>query len=332
MLGHLKSICHFRVRFLPYLFLCLVALTANAAKWSPISRSVPTVKFGYISNHLDYKLQAVDGSNAPQLLYQPNTPTKAFVGLAYDGFGASFSYGGSVDAQSERMMGKTTATDYQLRLNFPKFTLDFFGQKYKGYFLENTSQIDTSVSASSPRFQYPDMQTEHLGFGMLYNFHSDAVSLPASFDHTAQQNEPGIALLGYAGIDYLKYSFGSSPIPSAAPSGYDSFRTVRSSTMVGPKLGVGFGFNAPWRGFYFAGTFLVFTGAADQSMTFSNQASTRTSKSSSGYTTRLSLGYNGDSFLAGIQSAVDSYKTSFQKIENSLDSTESSIFIGFRWH
>lgn len=307
----------------------LLFAIAFAAKWtSPNSDSI-TVKYGYLSTSYDMTFKSF--ASGTGLQYIPNVESQTFIGVAKGGLSARLTLANPPNEENERLYGKTSYSDFQFRLNWPQISVDLFYQGYKGYYLGNTTSIDSTRGGGDPRYQYPDLKTELYQVGVIYNFHPDAFSISSAFDQLTYQTESAISLLGYAGLNRVRYDLSSGVIPAQVTSQFQEFSEIKITQLTTARVGVGFGGALVYNQFFFSVVTLVLTGIGNQTIEKVDGSNTSASKTVSGYNARVSIGYNSDTFLGGIYFIGEGTKFEVAGVENELATKESGLYIGYRF-
>ncbi|WP_306349756.1 DUF4421 domain-containing protein [Flavobacterium sp. '19STA2R22 D10 B1'] len=148
--------------------------------------------------------------------YLPNTPINIGIGLSWKGFGLSISHGFNFLRDTKR--GKTRALDLQYHYYGRKLVLDFFGQNYKGLYLENGNE-GKSLEI------FPDVQLVQIGVFGQYVFNGNKFSYRAAFDQSERQLKSAGSLLVGGGVYYNRILIN------------DETDTKRSSYQFGPNVG-----------------------------------------------------------------------------------------------
>lgn len=304
------------------------ALPAGASKWSAPSETPVTVRFGSSSPQLTLDLEDDVGSGHTVNLVA-NAPSRSFVSLGYDWFGATVSWANPTTSESDRIYGLSTATDFQFRFFLERFNIETFYQKYKGYYVDNSQDFGQPPPAN--RIQFPDLQNEHYGVEVTYSLNSDSFSTAAAFDQSKQQLESGASWLLSAGAHYNHFSNSGSMIPTFAQGTFGSFENVRGGQVY--SLFVGGGGGGTWAiygNWFLSGSVLVGLGGqveAIDSVSGSGQGSNLATESNA----KISMGYNGQSFICGLTaySTVTSYR--IENVRMMFSAKESAVFVGTRF-
>ena len=159
----------------------------------------------------------LNGTNRESdLRYRPNTKITMGVGATYHVLSINIAYGfGFLNPDDGK--GKTKYLDLQSRLYLNKWTMDFYGQFYKGYYL--FPKGFNSLSADS-YYQRPDMIVNLYGVTMYRVLNYRKFSFRAAFlQNEWQKKSAGTVLLG-GEMNYGIMRADSSFVPLIAVNSY----------------------------------------------------------------------------------------------------------------
>lgn len=320
-LNTLKFICIFLALFSKPVF--------AAKKWENDPQNTLGMKLGIAAPSFNLDIQDKQKKLTP-IKYRPHVPVKTFVSLSYASFGLTGSLATSLNENDKIKKGESNSTDLQFRFFLSRMTLDFFYQYYAGYYIENSEQIDNTLTSDSPRIQRPDIKTISYGTQFFYWFDPDDYSQGAAFDHSRRQKSSG-------GSTYLLTALGSAQVQASSPiipallaSSYGESSQFTEGTFQQVKLGFGYGHNFIYGPVYFA--ILLGVAAGQQQQRYSLQ--TRNVNhwvDTNGINGKLGLGYNGEKYYAGFQLHADSTVLKIEDTEVSAFTQEISFFWGLRF-
>ncbi|MBX3018048.1 MAG: DUF4421 family protein [Bdellovibrionaceae bacterium] len=316
------------LRLLAALF-CLHAATAHAKSYEDIKGNPLSVKLGISIPSLNMELRERHIAQLDALEYVPHTRSSTYLSVAYDWWGFSVSSVNATADEDDRMKGKSKAQDWQFRFNFEKTSYEFFYQNYQGYFLEDHPSQPRAVNA--PYLQFPDMRTEHFGANFLYNWNPDDFSIAAVMDQTERQNHSSWAWLLGASVHGMRFANPTSIVPTALQSTFGEFNNVRSGRLYSTLAGAGLGGTwVPAEKFYVSGLAVVYFGVEKQSI-----ESTTEDYEYFGTTSKIhmkmSVGYNGDQWVSGVQANSDAAKYNVRNAEMNFMNMAIQLFVGRRF-
>jgi len=176
--------------------------------------------------------------NEPRLRYRPNTTLNMGVGATYRGFTLNLAYGFPfLNQNSDR--GKTRYLDLQSHLYTRKWSYDFWGQLYKGYYLRS----DWLKDLTGDRFYLrPDIGVTLLGFSTYHILQNRTFSYRATFIQDEWQvRSAGSWLIG-GEMYYGRVSADSAFVPELIGDGYGQKGVEKLRFMdFGP--GIGYAYN-----------------------------------------------------------------------------------------
>ena len=150
-----------------------------------------TTRFYFSQKYTAFTLRAPE--DAQDLKYRPNTNLNMGLGASYRNITLNLAYGfGFLNKEAEK--GKTKFLDLQLHTYPKKWSIDFYGQFYKGYYLS-----PKGFAANSPASFYlrPDAGVNLLGLAIYYVFNPNRFSYrAATLQSEWQKKSAGSLLLG----------------------------------------------------------------------------------------------------------------------------------------
>lgn len=320
-----------RYNFLLIFLVFSIGSFAYSANWTKPAKSDMGVKLGIAVPSLGMTLQPQTQSNSDKVEYSPNTPSSTFLSLAYQNVGLGISMTNPINDELLAEKGKTKRSDYQFRFYGKKITTELFYQKYQGYYINNSSDVDPTYSGSSSKILRPDLKTEHWGIQSIYLFQPDNFSLGAAFDHFYRQTSSCASWLSFFYADHHKMKADSTWVPTQVTSKYPETSDLYEGLVVSYGLGLGFGGSLTAGGFYMSGIFGIGVGPQQQEFIGTQNTHKKTASASKGLA-RLGLGYNGSDNYAGVQILIESNNYEIVKPEGvSLSTVEGTFFYGHRF-
>lgn len=191
-----------------------------------------TTRFYFSQKYTAFTLRAPKG--VQNLRYRPNTNLNMGVGASYRNITLNLAYGFDF-LNNEPEKGKTTFIDLQFHTYPKRWSIDFYGQFYKGYYLS-----PRGFAASGPASFYlrPDAGVNLFGLAVYYVFNPNRFSYRAATTQTEwQKKSAGSLLLGGEG-HYGIIKADSSLVPGKATGSYPQtgITTIRFFSF-GPGLG-----------------------------------------------------------------------------------------------
>jgi len=134
-------------------------------------------------------------NNQTSLNYRPNTTLNMGVGVTYGSLTLNLAYGFDfLNLGEEQKKGKTKYLDLQGHFYSRKITIDFLGQFYNGFYLNDDSYREPDGSY----YQRPDIQIREFGVKAQYVLNHKRFSYRASLLHNDwQKKSAGSLLLGF---------------------------------------------------------------------------------------------------------------------------------------
>ena len=138
----------------------------------------------------------IDRKRNTKVLYRPNTPFNVGFGFNYKYLGVNVAFNLPAINSTDKY-GKTKALDLQAHLYLRKLVVDFYGQRYKGYYIANSTGILNGFDESQPLPVRPDIRNLNLGMSVQYIFNDKRFSYRAAYlQNEYQKKSAGSFLLG----------------------------------------------------------------------------------------------------------------------------------------
>lgn len=316
-------------RLLILVFLGLIWPTSLwAASWVPHSLNKPSFRFGITGGNLGLNLNGIDKDPAdPIVKYRPNSLGRLSFGAQYMGFGATLGFTGKQAPEEEIKKGETDGMDYQFRFFNEQNSFDVFYQKYSGYFIENSNEVDPTWIQSDPFLQRSDIKTEHIGFQYFRTLDPVHFSMAACFDQSGWQRESGGTWFLYSALDQHRISADKSIVPTTVTSAYSEIIDFKRGIFTTAKLGFGGAYSFVYNSFFIATQFILAAGQQQQTYSLGAESTDRLMPASGG-NFKLSLGYNGPEYFSSFNLFSESTNIFIKNRAIEFNTTDVSVFVG----
>jgi hypothetical protein len=298
-----------------------------AARWTPPPDEKPSFKFGVVGTSLMVDISDPEGVVKTPVEYRPNSLGRLTFGVAYLGFGATAGITTEREPEDEAQFGRTTGMDYQFRFFREQNSFDLFYQKYTGFYVENSKDIDPTIQGTDPFMQQSDMHSEHLGLQYFRTLSPEDFSMAACFEQNGWQKESGGTWFGYAAVDQHHLESASSLIPTQLLADYASIQDFRSGNFTTGKIGFGGAYVFVYNKYYLVGKLIVAMGQQKQKYELSGEKIDRLVPTSGG-NAKVSMGYNGDTFFTSLNVFNDATSIAIKDRQINMGTLEVSLFFG----
>ncbi len=191
-----------------------------------------TTRFYFSQKYTAFALRAP--KDAQDLKYRPNTNLNMGVGASYRNITLNVAYGFDF-LNNEPEKGKTKLLDLQVHSYPKKWSIDFYGQFYKGYYLS-----PRGFAANSPASFYlrPDAGVHLFGLAVYYVFNPNKFSYRAATLQTEWQKKSAGSFLFGGEAHYGMIKSDSSMVPGNLEANYpqEGINNVRFFSF-GPGFG-----------------------------------------------------------------------------------------------
>ncbi|MFN7824890.1 MAG: DUF4421 family protein, partial [Pseudobdellovibrionaceae bacterium] len=224
----------------------LLFSTAAFSSWTKQPDDNLKIELGIVIPNYSVEIQAPKEISKKVAKYQPHSASKTALGLSYRNLGATLSTTNPTKEENNLKFGKSSSTDFQFRF-FGKRTYEFFYSSYKGYYLENSQDLDPSYLGNPVKIQRPDMKTSNFGFNFYWNLHEKDYSQAVAFDQAGIQKGSGWGVSWLVHASDSRITADSPFIPSAATSDFGVLSVVKDVERQTLATGFGIGGIATWK-------------------------------------------------------------------------------------
>lgn len=298
-----------------------------ASKWTAPRENAPTLKMGIVGSSFSLDIDDPEGKSKPPIQYRPNTMGRTAIGIEYLGAGLTIGFTQSSTQENETRYGKTTGIDYQFRFLREENSFDLFYQKYSGFYIANSKDIDPTIQGNDPLIQRSDLHSEHMGLQYYRTLNPENLSLAACFDQSGWQKESGGSWFLYSAFDQHHIDSDASLIPSQVSSSYPTIQEFQGGNFTSAKLGFGGAYAFVYNHFYVAGKLIIAGGQQKQSYTLGAESINRIIPTAGG-NAKISFGYNGDAFFSSFNLFNDTTDITLRDRRLRLGTLELSLFLG----
>ncbi|WP_072359767.1 DUF4421 domain-containing protein [Chitinophaga sancti] len=137
-----------------------------------------------------------DRKRKTEVMYRPNTPFNVGFGFNYKFLGINVAFNLPFINSTDRY-GKTKAIDLQAHYYLRKLVVDFYGQRYKGYYIANSRGLLNGFDEKGPLPVRPDIRNLNIGMSVEYIFNDKKFSYRAAYlQNEYQKKSAGSFLIG----------------------------------------------------------------------------------------------------------------------------------------
>lgn len=273
-------------------------------------------------------LALTDNKESIDLDYQPNTTLNLGIGATIKSFTLNLAYGFRF-LNPEVGQGKTRYLDLQSHMYTRKLVIDFFGQFYKGMYLENTEALNPKYS--KPYYVRPDIYEQIFGLSGLYVFNNKKFSYRSSLIQNERQLKSSGSFLAGAEGYYGLIHADSTLVPTfLKDSLFVGMRKVENLAFlkVGPTIG--YAYNLVIAKKYFVMASLTVNYGMGFNSAYNPDSGTSTDfQGDFGAFGRFAFGYNDDNWYLGLSAVYNNITTSTDSRLLNADYSISNVRINF---
>ncbi len=266
-----------------------------------------------------------------EIKYNPNADTLFSVGVSLQDFlGITWGFRNTQQEKDKIQKGKTDYEDWRLNLAFKQFHVKFNYAKFKGFYIQDSSEVDPTWSEGEPFYQKADLVSQNIGVNFTWIFSPGDFSLVAAYDQTERQEKSGGSFLAGAAVSETLFEDESQIIPANVQPAFGTHQRITEGRFQSFTVKGGYGYTFVLAKKYFAALSGQF-GFGRQYMKIKGTdfADSTWAPAKKGDLI-LSLGYNGDDYYAGVFASGDQtdYKTG--EMEIAINQWMARLYFGFR--
>ena len=267
--------------------------------------------------------------------YSPNEGLHLGVRIQHKWLGFALSY--SPKKLQNDNIGQSELFNVMINSYGKKFGSDLYFLSYRGYFIENTRDLESKAPGSENRknpfqFRY-DLNTVNTGFNVWYLFNSGRYSYRSSFAQNEWQKKSAGSFLINLSVNYYRLNADSTVVPQRYDKSVEEEGRLKSGTFYSFVLMPGYAHTFVLRNFFFI-TISPSAGLMFQLQDYFTQHDINVKRNGlfPRFMARAAIGYNSGKFYYGITALNDVYTIPLAKntrIDNQLNSV--TIYLGFRF-
>ncbi|MCX2744432.1 DUF4421 family protein [Mangrovivirga sp. M17] len=262
--------------------------------------------------------------------YRPNgNGLIGFGGYAFDiAFEVTLRLPENEDGDNARLYGNTDYSDFQLNLYGTQFGVDFYLQKYQGFYISNASQINKNWQNGDPHPQRSDLSVRNVSFTGFWIQNSEKFSFKSSFNQTERQKKSAGSFLVGATISDIKVEADSAinTIPDNDFSPTVKYSGGKFTTF---SLLPGYTHNFVLNELFLNTTFAAGIGLQWQKYPFEGKQ-VRNTQFRGALNGRLSFGYNGDKIFTGTTIVFQNANANTRNVNLNVSAWNFKLFLGYR--
>lgn len=246
----------------------------------------------------------IDRKRNKEVMYRPNTPFNLGFGFNYRFIGLNVAFNLPLINRTEKY-GKTSALDLQGHYYLRKLVVDFYGQRYKGYYISNSRGIlrfnGINVDEKGALQIRPDIRNINLGMSVEYVFNDKKFSYRAAFLQNEYQKKSAGSLIIGGELFTARMQGDSSLIPRDVTSNdFINGITYYGTAIFSAAADVGYAYTYVYKKHFFVTLSLTGSLGGNYTRLFREGNDIRGFGLEINNTVRASFGYNSSRYFAGI--------------------------------
>ncbi|NMM49634.1 DUF4421 family protein [Marinigracilibium pacificum] len=262
--------------------------------------------------------------------YRPNgNGLIGFGGYAFDlAFELTFRLPQKDDGKKAQTYGNTDYRDLQLNIYSNHFGIDFYHQKYKGFYISNADQINANWKNGDPHPRRSDLSVRNINVSGFWLQNGNKFSYKSSFNQTERQKESAGSFLVGASIGSIIVEADSAinTIPNNDFSPTVKYSGGKFTTLT---FFPGYTHNFVWKELYLNMTLGAGAGLQWQKYPFDGKE-VRNTQIRGAIRGRAAFGYNGDKIFTGTSVVFQNANANTRNVNLNVSSWNFKLFMGYR--
>lgn len=275
---------------------------------------------------LEFELRNIV-DNKDKVAFKTNKPYSLGVGMYIFELGLELAFAVPLDEQSKAIYGETDSRDFQINSFGKRWGVEGHYQEYHGFYVDD---LTTDIPANTPYPQRGDIRTRNIGLTGNYVFSSKKFSYRSAYNYSERQLKSAGSFLVFGSLNGFKAYGDSALLGTAFASRMGSDALLNTVDITTLAAAPGYAYNLVFKGFFLNGTLAV--GPAHNWIRFTRDdgIEVRSTKFDAYLTTRVSIGYNGDTFFGGLTFVTQSRGAKFENVSLSSTNTSVKMMFGYR--
>jgi len=305
--------------------------TSIFAATQDIGFETVSLRMGIVVPSIPLEILPIAGIAAPSLSYEQNTGGKIGLGVDWGWLGTYLSFSELDPEFDSDTHGTSTYTDYQFHIFSGAIGLDLYFQDFKGYYLDNTQELDPTFFEENGNIIRDDLRSQFIGLNFSLTKNPDRLSNAAAINNTSYQSQSGGSWYYILSVNWQKISSDSTLAPTNLIDSYGKIGSIVWAEFVTVAGGAGYG--QTWiirEPFFFHANLGLSAGPQTQQFISQSHGKESDISLSAKGVLRLALGSNGKRIFGGFTFIADN--TSFQIEERYLNflSFQGMLYLGIR--
>lgn len=260
------------------------------------------------------------------LSFKPNSTVSMGVGLYVFEVGVELALAVPIDEKSRAQYGTSDVHDLQGQIVGRGLALDFFTQRYSGFYLSNPS----SIRKNDPYPQRPDLTLKNTGVSGLYVFNRKKMSLKSAFNFAERQLRSGGSWVLAGTFNSVRLFSDSTLVGPALQRRLKLDKTFDDIHYTTLSLAPGYAYNLIYKNWFVNLTLSV--GPAHHWVSFNDAAGKPhyDIAINSFVDSRLALGYNSDRWFGGVGFINQAREVRFADFQFTTTTTSFKMLVGYR--
>lgn len=315
---------------IPLIFLCTLIFSSTFS-WAEIDR-LENKKFHLkvASKPIGYEMYINNrGNSKDPIKYVPNLDAQLSVGFNFEGFiGLSWGFRAKDPIEERLKKGETDYQDWRFSIPSEKYRVTAYFVKYKGFYIENSQDVDSSWNPSGPYVRDEKLYNQSTGGSLTWIHQPENFSLVAMLDQNDRQLKSGGSWLYGVSMNETFFKSDDPIIPAQVQARYGEDALFEFSRFRSLILHAGYGYTyVPFESFTLSGAGQVGQGPQEMLIEGDGFARKRLQLATVA-DIQLNAGYNGPDWFTGLTIQAHQIVNKARSIQISSNMTEVQLYLG----
>jgi len=277
--------------------------------------------------NFDFTLRNKNSSNLRRD-FRPNNNYSAGIGLYIFDVNIELTAGIPFSQRSIARFGETSTRDLQLNLITHKIGVELYRQGYEGFYV---TESDVNIPFPNPFPTRPDLKSVNTGYSMIYIFNPTRYSLPSTYTFAERQLRSSGSFIMQSSLSSWRLNVDSALIGTHLRDAFGTGAALLEGRFISLDLGPGYVHNFIYNGFFL--NLSLFLAPSHTWIRYSevNRSERYDIQINVSGGVRAAVGYNSDTFFAGLSLANQSKIFTLSETELINNRSAIKLAVGFRF-
>lgn len=264
----------------------------------------PPMKLGLTTQVVSTGFEFEPLAGGDTLRYRPAQSNYAGLIFGYRWLGSTLTFAVPATDEIQAAEGKSDYADYRFSLYWKRLGIEAGYNSFKRYIIENSSALSSSTLDGQRYYALPDFTSKGFGLNIMWALGEGSYGLDAAIDQSAWQQDSGGAWLVLMSWRQQQLKNSGPIIPTEKQASFGEDGLLKEASMGTYAAGGGYGYNYV-SGSFFIAPLIAISGGLQHISYLAGTERKQSSKVTYNAHTRLSLGFNAQSYFVTLVGYID---------------------------